>query len=143
MPTAERAADVADCSSSPDPQPTDSESEPQVAHVSLIQASSIPSRKCRFLKANVSEECYPGDQFLFESKSNQLQPLGLSAVESLVTLSEELTVLIPVQNFEKCTVDLPSDVELGVIEPFDEICNASDSIPLHVCKGTGRWARLP
>ena len=50
--------------SSSDPQFTESESEPQVAHVSLIQASSIPSRKCRFLKAKVSGECSPGDQFL-------------------------------------------------------------------------------
>ncbi len=112
--------------SSPDPQPAESESEPQVAHVSLIQASSIPSRKCRFLSS-------PGDQLLFESRSTQLQPLGLSAINSLVTLSEERTVLIPVQNFEKCTVDLPSDVDLGVVEPFDEICNAPDSVSSSMC----------
>ena len=119
--------------SSSDPQFAKSESEPQVAHVSLIQASSIPSRKCRFLKAKVSGECSPGDQFLFESRSTQLQPLGLSAIDSLVTLSDERTVLIPVQNFQKCTVDLPSDVELGVVEPFEEICNAPDSVSPSMC----------
>ena len=97
-----------------------STSEPKVAQVSLIQASSIPSQKCRFLKAKVSGDCLPGDQLLFESVSAQLKPLGLSAIDSLVTLSDELTVLIPVQNFETCTVDLPRDIELGVAEPFVE-----------------------
>ena len=97
-----------------------STSEPKVAQVSLIQASSIPSRKCRFLKAKVSGDCLPGDQLLFESVSAQLKPLGLSAIDSLVTLSDERTVLIPVQNFETCTVDLPRDIELGVAEPFVE-----------------------
>ena len=106
--------------------------EPQVAHVSLIQASSIPSRKCRFLKAKVSGECSPGDQFLFESRSAELRPLGLSALDSLVTLSDERTVLIPVQNFEKCTVDLPSDIELGVVEPFDE-SDTLDSVSPSTC----------
>ena len=111
--------------SSSDPQ--FAESEPQVAQVSLIQASSIPSRKCRFLKAKVSGEYSPGDQLLFESRSTQLQPLGLS------TLSDERTVLIPVQNFQKCTVDLPNDVELGVVEPFQEICNAPDPVSPSMC----------
>ena len=63
--------------SSPDPQPEiepEPKSEPKTAHVSLIQASSIPSRKCRFLKAKVSGECSPGDQLLFEARSDQLQP---------------------------------------------------------------------
>ena len=122
--------------SSPDPQPEiepEPKSEPKTAHVSLIQASSIPSRKCRFLKAKVSGECSPGDQLLFEARSDQLQPLGLSAVDSLVTLSDERTVLIPVQNFEKCTVDLPSDVQLGVVEPFEEICDTPDSVSPSVC----------
>ena len=84
--------------SSPELQPeleSKSDSEPQVAHVSLIQASSIPSRKCRFLKAKVSGECSPGDQFLFEPRSDQLQSLGLSAIDSLVTLTDERTVRIP------------------------------------------------
>ena len=123
--------------SSPEPQPeleSKSDSEPQVAHVSLIQASSIPSCKCRFLKAKVSGECSPGDQFLFEPRSDQLQPLGLSAIDSLVTLSDERTVLIPVQNFEKCTVDLPNDIELGVVEPFDESNTPRLCIPLRGIK---------
>ena len=122
--------------SSPDPQPElefESKSEFKVAHVSLIQASSIPSRKCRFLKAKVSGECSPGDQLLFEPRSTQLQPLGLSAIDSLVTLSDEKTVLIPVQNFGKCTVDLPSDIELGVVEPFEATHNPPDSVPPSMC----------
>ena len=35
-------------------------SKPKVAQVALIQATSIPSRKCRFLKAKVLGEYSPG-----------------------------------------------------------------------------------
>ena len=102
----------------PMPEP-DSDSEPKVAHVSLIESVSIPSRKCRFLKAKVSGEYAPGDH-LFESRDAQLRPLGASAIDAMVTLNDEGVVLIPVQNFETCSVDLPGDVELGVVERFKE-----------------------
>lgn len=69
---------------------------------------------------------------MFEPRSDQLQPLGLSAFDSLVTLNEEGTVLIPVQNFEKCTVDLPSDIKLGSVEPYDE-SNAPDFVIPSTC----------
>ena len=59
--------------------------------------------------------------------------MDLSAINSLITLSDGQTVLIPVQNFKKCTVDLPSDVELRVVEPFKEICNAPDSVFPSMC----------
>ena len=49
--------------SSSEPQFAKSESEPQVAQVSLIPASSIPSRKCRFLKAKVSGNVHPEISF--------------------------------------------------------------------------------
>ena len=42
-------------------------------------------------------------------------------------------MLIPVRNFEKCTVDLPSNVQLGVVEPFEEICDTPDSVSPSVC----------
>ena len=65
-------------------------------------------------------------------KDAQPHPLGLSTIDSLVTLSDEQTVLIPVQNFEKCTVELPSDIELGVVEPFDEN-DTLDSVSPYTC----------
>ena len=74
----------------PQPMPEhDSDSEPKVAHVSLIESVSIPSRKCRFLKAKVSGEYAPGDHLLFESRDAQLHPLGASAIDALVTLNDE------------------------------------------------------
>ena len=68
----------------------------------------------------MSGEYAPGDHLLFESRDAQLRPLGASAIDALVTLNDEGMVLIPVQNFETCTVDLPGDVELGVVEQFKE-----------------------
>lgn len=63
-----------------------------VSHVLLIQASTIPSRKCKLLSATVS-----GEQFVFESQGSKLLSLGLSSLDSLVTLHEGGKIFIPVQ----------------------------------------------
>ena len=91
-----------------------------VSHVSLIQASTIPSRKCKLLSATVSGEHSPGEQFLFEPQGSKLQSLGLSSLDSLVTLHEGGKIFIPVQNFETNSVELPCGLELGIVEPFTE-----------------------
>lgn len=96
------------------------ENKPLISHVSLIQASTIPSRKCKLLSANVSGEHSPGEQFLFEPQGSKLQSLGLSALDSLVTMHEGGKVFIPVQNFETNSVELPCGLDLGVVEPFNE-----------------------
>ena len=90
------------------------------ACVSLIHATTIPSHGGRFLKAQVAGECRPGNQFVFEPQKETLEPLGLSGVESLITMHEEGTVLIPVQNLCESKVIVPDGVELGRVEPFDE-----------------------
>ena len=96
------------------------ETKPLISRVSLIQASTIPSRKCKLLSANVSGEHSPGEQFLFEPEGSKLQSLGLSTLDSLVTLHEGGKVFIPVQNFETNSVELPCGLELGIVEPFNE-----------------------
>ena len=96
------------------------EAKPLISHVSLIQASTIPSRKCKLLSANVSGEHSPGEQFLFEPQGSKLQSLGLSALDSLVTMHEGGKIFIPVQNFETNSVELPCGLDLGVVEPFNE-----------------------
>ena len=53
--------------------------------------------------------------------------MGLSTIDSLVTFSDERT---PVQKFQKCTVDLPNDIELGVVEPFED---APNSVSPSIC----------
>ena len=57
----------------PEPLPT----EPGIVRVSLIKATTIPSRKSRFLKTKVTGEQCPGGQFLFASKNTELQSLGI------------------------------------------------------------------
>ena len=94
--------------------------EPRPATVSLIQAVTIPSRKCCFLRAKVSGERSLGEELLFQPKGSLINSVGGSTMDSLVTLLEGDTLLVPFQNFEKHSVDLPAGVELGVVEPFDE-----------------------
>ena len=60
--------------------------KPLMSCVSLIEASTIPSRKCKLLSAKVSGQHSPGEQFLFEPQGSKLQSLGLSTLDSLVTL---------------------------------------------------------
>ena len=69
---------------------------------------------------------------LFESKNTQLNSLGPSAIDSVLTVSDECTVLVPVQNYQTCAVDLPGDLGLGVVEPFDE-CDPLSSVPPSTC----------
>ena len=79
------------------------ETKPLISRVSLIQASNIPSRKCKLLSANVLGEHSTGDQFLFKPQGCKLQSLGLSSLDSLVT-------------FEMNSVVLTCVLELGIVE---------------------------
>ena len=64
------------------------DNKPDTSHVSLIQAFTIPSRKCKLLSANVSGEHFPGEQLLFKPQGSKLLSLGLGAIDSLVTVHE-------------------------------------------------------
>ena len=107
-------------------------SKPLKSCVSLIEASSIPSRKCKLVSAKVSGEHSPGEQFLFEPQGSKLQPLGLSTLDSLVTLHEGGKVFIPVQNFETNSVELPCGLGLGIVEPFNE-CDIREDVSQPSC----------
>ena len=74
------------------------------------------SRKCKLLSATVSGEHSPGEKFLFEPQGSKLQCLGLSSLDSLVTMHK----VIPVQKFEANSVELPCGLELGIVKPFSE-----------------------
>ena len=56
----------------------------------------------------------------------------VSAIDSLVTLSDQCTVIVLVQNYQTCAVDLPSDIRLGVVKPFHESYTLSP-IPPSTC----------
>ena len=88
-----------------EPVMTNEGADPVVAHVRLIQASTVPSLKGRFLKVKVdrtlpecSEESKP--PILFEPDSDTLESRGLSTQESLVTVDEDGCAWVPVQNCE-------------------------------------------
>ena len=98
---------------------TPSEPKPETTCVALIQATTIPSQQGRFLKAKLSQDYSPGKQFLFEPEIEGLENLGLSGVESLVTVRDEGTVFIPVQNLQGQKICLPSGTTLGKVETFD------------------------
>ena len=104
--------------------------EQKSACVSLIHATTIPSHGGRFLKAQVGGDCRPGDQLIFEPQKDNLEPMGLSGIDSILTVHEEGTVLIPVQNFCESKVIIPDGVELGRVEPFDESA-VNASLPPH------------
>ena len=93
---------------------------PSSARVSLLEAVTIPHRKCRFVKGKVSGECNPGDQFLFEADKVCVEPLGVCGVDSLLRVDSNRTVYLPLCNFNENIVSLESGTELGCVEPYQE-----------------------
>ena len=91
-----------------------------VARVSLIKTTKIPSRKGQLLKAKVTGDYSPGQQFVFEPEGAQLKQLGIDSSDSLVTVSEEGTIVVPAYNFSDHSVRVPIDSKVGVLEPFDD-----------------------
>ena len=94
--------------------------EQKSACVSLLLAMTIPSHGGCFLKAQVGGDRCPGHQLIFEPQKDNLEPMGSSGVDSILTVHEEGTVLIPVQNFGESKVIIPDGVEYGRVEPFDK-----------------------
>lgn len=95
-----------------DPEP---DSNPSVARVALIKATTIPSQKGCLLKGRVTGEHSPGKHFIFESENTQLQSLGVCTSDSLVTMRDGGTVFIPVYNFSNHSIRLPNDIEFGTV----------------------------
>ena len=90
------------------------------AQVHLVQAATIPSMKGRIVKACVSDGYSPNEQLLFEPRHEALEPLGLSAHESLVTVSDGIA-LIPLQNFQGVSVKLDKGTPLGMVQPCEPL----------------------
>ena len=104
--------------------------EQKSACVSLIHATTIPSHGGRFLKVQVGGDYRPGDQLIFGPQKDNLEPMGLSGVDSILTVHEEGTIFITVPNFCESKVIIPDGVELGRVEPFDE-STVNASLPPH------------
>ena len=94
-------------------QPEKLNSTTTAAAVYLIQSSTVPGRKGRFLEAHVGSDFKEGDELLFEPNTLVLKDVGLSCQESLLTVGDSGRVLIPLQNFRRIQVDLDGGLELG------------------------------
>ena len=95
------------------------EPTPKVANVCLVQSTTIPSQKGRFVKAHV--DCNPsqGDHLLFEPRHSTLESLGLNTQESLLTVHSDGMVLIPIENFQGIPVILEKGAQLGVAKRYE------------------------
>ena len=94
-------------------QPEKLSSTATAAAVYLVQSSTVPGRKGRFLEAHVGSDFRMGDELLFEPDTSVLKDVGLSCQDSLLTVRESGRVLIPLQNFRRSQVDLDGGLELG------------------------------
>ena len=88
------------------------------AMVCLMQTSTLPGRKGRFLEAKVSPIIKLGTEIIFEPNAESLRALGLSAQGSLLCVQRDGTILIPLQNFKQDIVDIVAGFELGGMEPL-------------------------
>ena len=91
---------------------------PDAAMVRLVQSSTLPGRKGRFLEVHIDAPVKKGDELLFEANALALKELGLSCQEALLKVGVSGEVLVPLQNFRRDDVKLDGGTELGCEEPF-------------------------
>ena len=90
------------------------------AHVCLVQSTVVPGRTGKFLEARLDVDIPPGTHTMFEPVPGALENYGLSAPESLLTVSSGCKVLIPIQNFQQSPVELKEGTKLGLIESVSQ-----------------------
>ena len=98
--------------------------DPVVAHVRLIQASTVPSLP------ECSGESKP--PILFEPDSDTLESRGLSTQESLVTVDDDGCTWVPVQNCEGVCAHLEKGMEVGtaryVKTVVESVCDSEGGV---------------
>ena len=116
---------------------TSPQSEPTIARVCLVQATTIPSQKGRFVKCRVDNnpfevKCRVDSNpcevkcCLFEPAHDVVELHGLCSHESLITLNIDGMALIPVENYQGLPVKLKKGIQLGVVRP----CDLPDSVKI-------------
>ena len=110
---------------------------PDAAMVCLVQSSTVPGRKGRFLEGRVDAPVEKGDEFLFEPNTLALKELGLSCQESLLKVGASGQVLVLLQNFRRDDVVLDEGTELGCVELFDGVVESSGCGVQQVASGVG------
>ena len=92
----------------------DSGSESKSSVVSLVQASTVPSQKGRFVDAAVLQNMFAeGDEVLFEPDTAALHKLGLISSDSLLTVGPGGKVVVPLENLQPSCVDIERDLVIG------------------------------
>ena len=90
--------------------------------VSLIQTKAVPARAQSFVEAEVESELLKGACVLFEPDKT-LETHGIGAPESLLHVSDQGKVFIPIVNYQQQVVHLDGGTSLGLAEvvPADRI----------------------
>ena len=71
-----------------------------MASVNLIQAAPIPRLKGCFVQARVDMVQSDGESLLFEPEHQSLDSLGVSALESLISVDDKGIAISSIQNCE-------------------------------------------
>ncbi len=100
--------------------------ESDVATVSLVKSTTIPSQKGRAIRACVGSPTTGGcSSLLFEPEHDVLAPLGVSASECVITVSEDGEVLLPVNNYQGITA---RRMQLGTVRSIDGVALGGESL---------------
>jgi len=104
-----------------------------VAHVRLVQSSTVPSLKGRFLRVKVDGDLPKcggdsGPPVLFEPESEVLTSTGLVLPESLVTVDDTGCTLVPVQNCEGVCVHLEEEMKIGTVRHVGKVKDVVDFV---------------
>lgn len=76
------------------------------ARVNLVQATALPGMKECYAKVQIDTEQYRGSDQLFEPEHRVLETLGVSAIESLISVDSNGIALIPLKNYQAVRVKL-------------------------------------
>ena len=94
-----------------------------LAKVCLVESTTIPARKGRFLEATIEPSLEEGAQVLFEPRLQSLQAKGLSTQEALLTVAPSGNILVPLLNMEFSNSDVKAGDVIGTIELMDEVAD--------------------
>ena len=90
----------------------------QVASVNFIQAAAIPGLKGCFMQARVDMVQSDGECLQFEPEHQSLDSLGVSALESLISVDDKGIAIVPIQNCQGSSIRLEKGTRLGTIRPI-------------------------
>lgn len=102
-----------------DPLILASEPSSKVVNVCLVQSTTIPCQKGRFVKAHVDCNISKGNQLLFEPRHSTLEGLGLNTQESLLTIHSDGMALIAIETFQGIPVILEKGAQLETAKCYE------------------------